>query len=158
MDAATVAGRLREAFADRVSAVARSPKRLYVRLEVVDLTEVARWLRVNLPGSRLATSTGIDLRDGVGLFHHVAVNGSPLVITLKVLLPKPEPHAPTLAGEIAAAEWIEREIHDLLGVTFDGHPDGRRFLKAESMADSFPLRRDFDPAEFKERIGERPEF
>jgi len=158
MDAAAVATRMEEAFGDRVSTVVRSPKRLVASCAPADLPEVARWLRAALPGSRLATSTGIDLRDGVGLFHHVAINGSPLVITLKVLLPKPEPHAPTLARETRAAEWIEREIHDLLGVTFDGHPDARRLVKAESMAETFPLRRDFDPAEFKERIGERPEF
>lgn len=158
MDAGSIASRLRDAFGPRVHPVVRSPKRLYASLDAADLCEVAHWLRANLPGGRLATSTGIDLRDGVGLFHHFAVNGSPLVITLKVLLAKPDPHAPTLARETAAAEWIEREIQDLLGVVFDGHPDGRRLLKAESMTGEFPLRRDFDPAEFKERIGERPEF
>ena len=158
MDAGSVATRLREAFGPRVNPIVRSSKRLYASLDAADLPEVARWLWTNLPGSRLATSTGIDLRDGVGLFHHFAVNGSPLLITLKVLLAKPDPHAPTLAGETAAADWIEREIHDLLGVVFDGHPDARRLLKAESMAGEFPLRRDFDAAEFKERIDERPEF
>ena len=158
MDAATLEQRLREAFGTRVDATVRSPKRLYVRADSADLPEVARWLRATLPGCRLATSTGIDLRDGVGLFHHFAVNGSPLVITLKSLLAKPEPHAPTLATQTAAADWIEREIHDLLGVRFDGHPDARRLLKAEAMTDELPLRRDFDPGEFKERSGERPDF
>ena len=71
---------------------------------------------------------------------------------------KPDPHAPTSPAASPAADWIEREIRDLLGVSFDGHPDPRRLLKAESMADELPLRRDFDTAEFKERIGERPEF
>ena len=158
MDATAVATRLREAFGARANPAVRSPKRLYASLAPEDLPEVARWLRANLPGVRLATSTGIDLRDGIGLFHHFAINGSPLLITLKVRLAKPDPHAPTLARETAAAGWIEREIHDLLGVVFDGHPDGRRLLKAESMAGEFPLRRDFDAAEFKERTGERPEF
>jgi NADH-quinone oxidoreductase subunit C len=158
MDATVVATRLSEAFGSRVSPVVRSPKRLYVALGPGDLTAVARWLRASLPGVRLATSTGIDLRDGVGLYHHFALNGSPLLITLKVLLAKPDPHVPTLAGETAAASWIEREIHDLLGVAFDGHPDARRLLKAESMTGEFPLRRDFDASEFKERTGERPEF
>jgi NADH:ubiquinone oxidoreductase subunit C len=158
MDAATLAASLAGAFDTRVEAAARSGKRLYVRLEAADLPEVAGWLRATLPGCRLATSTGIDLRDGVGLFHHFVVNGTPLVVTLKVLLGKPDPHAPSLAPRHAAAEWIEREITDLLGVTFDGHPDARRLLKDESMAEELPLRRDFDPARFKERIGERPDF
>jgi NADH-quinone oxidoreductase subunit C len=158
MDADTLRGALLEAFGARVEVAARSAKRLYASLDAADLREVADWLLTHLPGCRLATSTGIDLRDGVGLHHHFAINGSPLVVTLKVLLAKPDLHAPSLAGRIAAADWIEREIHDLLGVSFDGHPDPERLLKAESMADELPLRRDFDTAEFKERIGERPEF
>jgi NADH-quinone oxidoreductase subunit C len=151
MDAATLQSRFHEALGGRVEVAASSPKRLWVSLGAADLPAAARWLRDNVPGCRLATATGIDLRDGVGLFHHFAINGSPLVVTLKVLLAKPEPRAPSLAGEIAAADWIEREIHDLLGVTFDGHPDSRRLLKAESMAGELPLRRDFDPASFRER-------
>lgn len=158
MDATEVQIRLHAAFGDRLALAVRSPKRLYAALDAADLLAVARWLRAELPGCRLATSTGIDLRDGVGLFHHFAVNGTPLVVTLKLLLPKPDPRAPSLAGEIAAADWIEREIEDLLGVSFDGHPDARRLIKDASMAAELPLRRDFDPAEFKERIGERPDF
>jgi NADH-quinone oxidoreductase subunit C len=150
MDAFAVRTGLDAAFGARIDVGLRSAKRLYVRVAAADLPEVAGWLRAHLPGCRLATSTGIDLRDGVGLFHHFAVNGSPLVITLKTLLPKPEPRAPTLASQTAAADWIEREIHDLLGVTFEGHPDLRRLLKAELMADRFPLRRDFEPARAKE--------
>lgn len=158
MDATEVQIRLHAAFGDRLALAVRSPKRLYAALDAADLLAVARWLRAELPGCRLATSTGIDLRDGVGLFHHFAVNGTPLVVTLKLLLPKPDPRAPSLACETAAADWIEREIQDLLGVTFDGHPDARRLIKDASMATELPLRRDFDPAEFKERIGERPDF
>jgi len=158
MDASAVQVQLRTAFGARLTLAARSPKRLFVSLDVDDLLAVARWLRAELPGCRLATSTGVDLRDGIGLFHHFAVNGAALVITLKLLLPKPEPHAPSLAAEHAAADWIEREIHDLLGVRFDGHPDARRLVKAEAMAGELPLRRGFDVAAFKERIGERPDF
>ena len=158
MDATAIESRLREEFGARVGVAVRSAKRLYASVDAADLPEVVRWLRASLPGCRLATSTGIDLREGIGLYHHFVVNGSPLVITLKVLLAKPEPHAPTLATETAAADWIEREIHDLLGVRFDGHPDERRLLKDASMAGELPLRRDFDPVQFKERIGERPEF
>ncbi len=156
MDATEVQVKLHAAFGARLALAARSPKRLYASLDAGDLPAVARWLRAELPGCRLAT--GIDLRDGVGLFHHFAVNGAALVITLKLLLPKPEPHAPSLAAEHAAADWIEREISDLLGVRFDGHPDARRLIKAEAMAGELPLRRGFDVAAFKERIGERPDF
>jgi Ni,Fe-hydrogenase III component G len=69
-----------------------------------------------------------------------------------VVLPKPEPRVASLAQRIPAADWIEREMHDLLGVTFEGHPDPRRLVKAEAYFDVHPQRRDFDPAAFRETV------
>jgi NADH-quinone oxidoreductase subunit C len=158
MDAAAVGTMLTERLGDRVAVSVRSPKRLYARLAPADLPDAFRFLRERLPGCRLGTSTGIDLRDGVGVMHHVVVNGSPLVVTLKVLAPKPSPSVPSLAAQTQAAEWIEREMAEMLGIAFEGHPDARSFLKPASMSGEFPLRRDFDPREFKEKIGERPDF
>jgi len=158
MTATELASRLAEAFPGKVEAVARSPKRLYVGIAAGDLRGIVAWLGENVPGLRLATSTGIDLREGVGVFHHFAINGQALVVTLKVIAPKPDPVVPSLAPTLAAAAWIEREMHDLLGVRFEGHPDLRRLVKAAAFPDVFPLRRDFDPAAFKESIGERPAF
>ena len=60
--------------------------------------------------------------------------------------------------KVPAAAWIEREMTDLVGVVFDGHPEPHRLVKAEAFPDTVPLRRDFDVAKFKEEIGESPEF
>ena len=158
MDAATMGLALDAAFSDPLEWSDRSPKRLYVNVPKERLLEVVGWLRARHPQCRLGTSTGIDLREGVGVFHHFVINGEALVVTLKVLATRPEPTLPSLAASLPAASWIEREIHEFLGVDFEGHPDLRRLLKAEAFPDTFPLRRDFDPAAFKESIGERPEF
>ncbi|RJQ11693.1 MAG: NADH-quinone oxidoreductase subunit C [Bacillota bacterium] len=49
---------------------------------------------------------------------------------------------PSLAGIWPTADFHEREIYDLLGVTFEGHPDLRRILLDESFV-GHPLRKDF---------------
>ncbi len=51
-------------------------------------------------------------------------------------------NAPSLTGHFRAADWFEREIWDMYGVRFEGHPSLRRLLLPDD-ADFFPLRRDF---------------
>ena len=51
---------------------------------------------------------------------------------------------PTLRDVFYSVEFHEREIFEMLGVYFEGHPDNRRLLLPEDWADLPPLRKDFD--------------
>ncbi|MCS7253704.1 MAG: NADH-quinone oxidoreductase subunit C [Armatimonadota bacterium] len=72
-------------------------------------------------------------------------------IIIKVRIPREEPKLPTVSGIWAAANWLEREAYDLMGVVFDGHPDLRRILLPQDW-EGHPLRKDYsyDPVEFDE--------
>jgi NADH-quinone oxidoreductase subunit C len=50
--------------------------------------------------------------------------------------------APTISGVYAGANWYEREVYDLFGIKFAGHPNLKRLLLPED-ADFHPLRKDF---------------
>jgi len=122
--------------------VQKNPRRAYVKLSDADLPAAAKFLLGR--GGRLATISGIDTRNGVELLYHFAFAAEHVMVTLKTLLPKPLPRTASLAGWLPAANWSEREIHDLLGVTFADHPDPRRLLLADSWPEGVhPLRRDF---------------
>jgi NADH-quinone oxidoreductase subunit C len=61
---------------------------------------------------------------------------------VKVRLPGSDPHLETATGLWPSANWLEREIWDLFGIAFDGHPDPRRLLMPEDW-EGFPARKDY---------------
>ena len=68
-------------------------------------------------------------------------------VRLKVRLRGDDARVATVSHVWPAANWLEREVWDLFGVTFDGHPDPRRLLMPEDW-DGFPLRKDY-PVQIK---------
>jgi NADH-quinone oxidoreductase subunit C len=65
-----------------------------------------------------------------------------LRLRLKVRLNADDAHVATVSDVWPAANWLEREVWDLFGIAFDGHPDPRRLLMPEDW-DGFPLRKDY---------------
>jgi NADH-quinone oxidoreductase subunit C len=63
-------------------------------------------------------------------------------IRVKVRLQGEDAHVATVSDLWPAANWLEREVWDLFGIAFDGHPDPRRLLMPEDW-DGFPLRKDY---------------
>jgi NADH-quinone oxidoreductase subunit C len=64
-----------------------------------------------------------------------------LRLRMKVRLGADDPHVATVSDVWPAANWLEREVWDLFGIAFDGHPDPRRLLMPEDWQ-GFPLRKD----------------
>jgi NADH-quinone oxidoreductase subunit C len=63
-------------------------------------------------------------------------------VYVKVLVNDPDPTVPSAYYLWKGADWMEREVYDMYGVVFEGHPDLRRILMPEGFA-SFPLRKDY---------------
>ncbi len=67
-------------------------------------------------------------------------------LRLKARLSGEDPAIASVTGIWKGAEFLEREVYDMMGISFSGHPDLRRILMPEDYAEGFPLRKDF-PAE-----------
>ncbi len=67
--------------------------------------------------------------------------GNRLRLRMKVRLPGDDPHLATVSDVWPAANWLEREVWDLFGISFEGHPDPRRLLMPEDWQ-GYPLRKD----------------
>ena len=67
-------------------------------------------------------------------------------VRLKARLSEENPTIASVTGIWKGAEFLEREVYDMMGITFSGHPDLRRILMPEDYAEGYPLRKDF-PAE-----------
>jgi len=63
-------------------------------------------------------------------------------LRLKVFLQEDDPSVPTVTVVWHAANWLERESFDLMGILFTGHPDLRRVLMPDDW-EGYPLRRDY---------------
>jgi NADH-quinone oxidoreductase subunit C len=108
--------------------------------------DVARVLR-DAPELRfafLAELTAVDVWPREPRFEVVYVLVSiehRLRLRMKVRLSGADAHIATVCGIWPAANWLEREVWDLFGIVFDGHPDPRRLLMPEDW-EGFPLRKD----------------
>jgi len=132
-----------------------------VRVPAERLLAVAKFLRDD-PRARfeqLCDLTCIDYLNYPGADDRFAVTYALLSLThnhrlwLKVFVNEPDPHVPSVTALWQGAEWPEREVYDMFGIRFAGHPDLRRILMPQNFAD-YPLRKDY-PLTGK---GEREDF
>ncbi len=143
MSLSKLVGSIQSRLADAVLAVEeRSPRRTWVTVRPERIREVVRYLFEDA-GGRLATISGVDGRDEIELLYHFCFDRLGGVVTVRTSAAKPTPEIDSVATLVEGANWVEREIHDLLGVKFRGHPDMRRLILADDWPEGlYPLRRD----------------
>ncbi len=118
-------------------------RRVYITVNKNDIPGICRFMFEDL-GGRLAIASGIDTRSGFEILYHFMFPKEHQIITVKTKVKKTSPEIESIANFITAANWIEREIFDILGVVFKNHPDPRRILMADDWPEEvYPLRRDF---------------
>ncbi|GAH24378.1 unnamed protein product [marine sediment metagenome] len=139
-----------------VSIKIHAPRRIYIKISREKLFDFAKFLH-NEKGFRFSIATGIDTRDGIEIIYHFSHDEAGTYYNIKTLIPKDDLKIKSLATFLPATNWIEREIHELLGVDFVGHPNLIPLLTAETWpADLHPLRRDYADEHKDIKISKKP--
>ena len=116
-----------------------TPDRLYAILE---------FLKGECGFDMLAELTAVDYlkypgaRDRFGVVYIPLNTTSGERLVVKTYLNEPDLKLPSAFPLWQGADWLEREVYDMYGIVFEGHPDLRRILMPEEFA-SFPLRKDY---------------
>jgi len=117
------------------------------------LLDVARFLRdsPDLALDYLANLTSVDYADRFEVVYNLtSTRSSPdRELYMKTATDKEDPLVPSLVSVWAGADFQEREVWDMMGIRFAGHPNLKRILMWDGF-EGFPLRKDFEERYFEE--------
>ena len=124
----------------------RSNKRAYIDIYPKDITEIVRYVFKDI-SFRFDTASGVDDFDTLEILYHFSHDPSGITISLRAILKdKQDPRIDTITNITRSAWWIERELHELFGIKFNGNSDLRPLLLPDDWPKGvYPLRKDFQP-------------
>ena len=119
----------------------KNSRRYYIDILPLDIVNVSEVLFKDIK-LRFIIATGIDRKDGLEILYHFAEDKTGKIVSIRVLITnKEKPEIETISKVIKGAEWIEREMWELLGINFKGHPDLRHLLLRDDWQScNYPLR------------------
>lgn len=128
--------RLEEALRGQAKSISSNKERRYsITVEPGNIVNGARILFDDFE-SRFMTATCVDEGLDFNVLYHFDIGGE--VVTLGTSIPKEDPRLQSISLAVPTAQWIEREITDLFGVNFEGHPQPEGLLAADSWAGETP--------------------
>jgi NADH-quinone oxidoreductase subunit C len=108
----------------------------------LNLLQLASELR-DIGFDRLGMVTAVDLGDEFEMVYRMTSRALSASAFVKARIGRVDAHIASLCDVWPAANWQEREVWDLFGIDFVGHPDMRRILLPEEWP-GWPLRKDYD--------------
>jgi NADH-quinone oxidoreductase subunit C len=106
------------------------------------------FLRTSVPFDMLAELTAVDYlyypeaRNRFGVVYCLVNTATGTRLVVKTHLNEPDLALPSVYPLWKGADWLEREVYDMYGIVFEGHPDLRRILMPEEFT-GHPLRKDY---------------
>jgi len=152
-----ISNKIVEKFGDKVEVAFVKKDRVGINVSRENIHDVAKFIRDGLNYDHVESVSGVDYPQNqeIAVVYHIGSYSDPSLARQILVLsttaqreenPIPGNDAtklPTLRDVFYSVEFHEREIFEMFGVYFEGHPDNRRLLLPEDWADLPPLRKDF---------------
>ena len=92
---------------------------------------------------RFIIASALETAEGIEILYHFSLDSTGLILSLRVILEKANPTVESLTGLFEAANWIEREMHEILGIKFLNHPNLEKLISDGNWAEGvYPYRSD----------------
>ena len=140
--------KLQQQFPNLVFDAEQEKPAVYVQAD--ELLAVLQYVKeqVSFSFDRMSKLTAVDYKDYFEMVYHLFSRRYYTWLTIKVKLEHDAPEIPSVTPLWEGANFEEREVYDLMGVNFTGHPDLRRILMPDNYG-AHPLRKEFEPLEPK---------
>ena len=117
--------------------------RVTVDIDPDAILNVAEYLYKHLT-FRFIIASAFHTKQGFEIMYHFSDDDSGNIINIHVILPQEKPEIESLANMFSGANWIEREMHEILGITFLNHPEPEKLISDGNWAEGvYPYRKTF---------------
>jgi NADH-quinone oxidoreductase subunit C len=119
----------------------KNERRLTLTVDKEKIIEIADYLFREC-GWRFIIATAMDSGEGFEILYHFSNDKSGLILNVKVILDKQKPEIESLTCLFEASSWIEREMHEILGINFLHHPNLEKLISDGNWAEGvYPYRK-----------------
>ncbi|HIE31763.1 MAG TPA: NADH-quinone oxidoreductase subunit C [Methanosarcinales archaeon] len=144
-----ILGSLKSQFPDVVSDALIDPRPPYMVCANVDkerIVDVCSYLKDDRQFNRLSGITSVDFLEEskFEVVYMIASYDHSVIVKLKAEVPRDEsPSIDTVTTVWWNANWYEREVYEMMGIYFNGHPELTPLVLTDDMIGEYPLRKDY---------------
>lgn len=134
---------IRKSFHEHILEVAvKNTRRVTVTIKSEEIVAMSNYI-VNKLLFRFIIASAMETDQGIEILYHFSKDKVGLVLNIRVILDKKKPVIESLTGLFEGSNWIEREMHEILGIDFKNHPNLEKLISEGNWAEGvFPYRRD----------------
>jgi Ni,Fe-hydrogenase III component G len=144
MNTALIIENFKEKFKTDILEIAiKNQKRIIITVNPDSIINVADYLYMK-EGFRFIIASALHTKKGFEIHYHFSKDAIGLILNIHVILDKDNPQIESLSNMFNASNWIEREMHELLGINFLNHPNQEKLISEGNWSEGvYPLRKEF---------------